>query len=105
MKGQFRNAVLLALSIGISAPAATVWAEAFLKIEGVEGEATSMQLSRFPGGSFSPMQLRNLQGHGIETAGDLISADPALVGRILGISPRQARMTQRHLSETMRTPR
>ena len=105
MAGKFRNAVLLGLSLGVSMPATTVWAETFLKIEGVAGESVSLPLERFPGGSFTPVQLRQFKGQGISLLGDLIEADPALVGRIMGVSPQQARMTQRHLRDVTREKR
>lgn len=101
MKGKFSSAAMLALAIGVSAPAAPVWAEEFLKIEGVEGEGVRLPLERFPGGSFTSVQLRQFQGQGITTAEDLIRADPTLVGRIMELEPGQARMMQRHLRESM----
>ena len=105
MPGQFRNAVLLALSLGISATAAPVWAETFLKIDSILGETTGMALNRFPGETFTAMQLRSFRSQGIVTAGDLIAADPALVGRIMGVSPQQARMTQKQMRQVMRAER
>ena len=101
MKSRFSSAAMLALGLGVNAAAAEVWAEMFLKIEGVEGESRSLPITQFPGNSFTRMQLRQFHGEGITTAADLIGADPALVGRILELEPGQARMMQRHLRETM----
>ncbi|MFW5678179.1 MAG: hypothetical protein ACOCXK_00840 [Rhodosalinus sp.] len=105
MTGQFRNAVMLALSLGMSAPASVVWAEDFIKIDGVAGASIDLPIVKFPGDHFTPAQMRNFESSRIVTAGDLIAADPAVVGRILGVSARQARMTQRHLKEALGTRR
>lgn len=101
MKSRFSSAAMLALVLGVNAAAAPVWAEMFIKIDGVQGESHSLPIAQFPGNSFSRPQLRQFHGEGITTAADLIAADPALVGRIMGLNPRQARMMQRHLRESM----
>lgn len=101
-KDQFRNAVLLALSIGFSAPAASVWAEEFIKLGQAKGVTIDLPLKQFPGDHFTPVQLRNFHSNRITTAGELIKADPKIVGRILGLDPRQAKMTQRHLRESLK---
>ncbi|WP_114967073.1 hypothetical protein [Alkalilacustris brevis] len=101
MQGKFKQAALLALSLGIAAPANTVWAEQFLKIDGVAGESPRLPLARIPGDAFTPLQLRQFGQQGIHTTGDLVSADPQIVGRVLGTDPRRAQMMQRHLREAM----
>ncbi len=59
-------------------------------------------LREFPGDAFTPTRLRTFAGQGIVTAGDLVSADPALVGRILELDPQLARRMQQELREKMR---
>ena len=59
-------------------------------------------LREIPGDTFTPTHLRAFAGQGIVTAGDLVSADPALVGRILEIDPQPARRMQQELNEAMR---
>lgn len=60
-----------------------------------------LPLKQFPGDHFSPVQLRNFESNSIVTAEDFINADPELVGRILGHSPRQAKMAQSDLHKAL----
>ncbi|MCM2563613.1 hypothetical protein M8756_15480 [Lutimaribacter sp. EGI FJ00015] len=59
-------------------------------------------LREIPGDTFTPMRLRQFKGQGIVTAGDLVSADPAMVGRILEIAPDRARQMQKKMRASMR---
>lgn len=59
-------------------------------------------LREIPGDTFTPTHLRAFAGQGIVTAGDLVSADPALVGRILEIDTQRARRMQKELREKIR---
>lgn len=99
MNSKFANVAMLALALGISAPATVVWAESFNKIEGIVGESAALPLSRLPGDAFTPMQLRNFEANRVQTLGDLMRADATLVGRILKIDARRARMVQNHIRE------
>lgn len=101
MRNQFSRAVALAVALGISGSASIVWAEEFLKIEGIDGESPRLELRAVPGDTFTPVQLKNFARHDITTTGDLVKADSRLVGRILEMEPRQARMMQKHLSEAL----
>ena len=94
----------LVLSVGLILSAAA-HADVFMKFEGVAGESTRLHVTDFPSNTFSPRQLQALERAGIETAADLIAADPALVGRIMGVSVRDARITQQRLSQVMRASR
>ena len=102
MPGKFKRVFMLGLALGMTAPASLVATEAFLKIEGVERESTRTSLSNLPGDYFSDRQVSQFRETGIITTGELISADPAVVARILRMSPEQARMLQRQMREALR---
>ena len=102
MQGKFQKVFMLGLALGMTAPLSTQATEAFLKIEGISGESTRTSLADLPPEYFSRAQLRTFQSQGITTMGDLISADPARVGRILKMTPEQARMMQRQMREALR---
>ncbi len=63
---------------------------------------TAQDQKAIPGDTFTPTHLRAFADQGIVTAGDLVAADPELVGRILEIDPQRARQLQQELNEAMR---
>ncbi|MGC9457583.1 MAG: hypothetical protein ACP5DC_08640 [Halothiobacillaceae bacterium] len=106
-------AITLALVVSISLPAGSLLAQDRKTFPGdafIPGDtfipsdkfSARTELRAFPGDAFSPQHLRQFKGQGIVTAGDLVSADPKLVGRILKIDPKQARDMQQKLRSNMR---
>lgn len=61
----------------------------------------STPLRAFPSETFSPAELRALGRLRIETAQDLVEADPRRVGRALDMSPREASGFQAELRQRM----
>jgi hypothetical protein len=107
MTFQHTFALALAIVVSMTVPTGSLMAQDKKAIPGdtfFPGDALSprIELHAFPGDTFSPRQLRQFKGQGIVTAGDLVSADPMLVGRILDLDPKQARNMQQKLRANMR---
>lgn len=105
----FRTSLTIALvsMLAVSASPEALTAQDRKAIPGdtfIPGDAFTPDtaLREFPGDAFTPTRLRTFAGQGIVTAGDLVSADPALVGRILELDPKRARQMQEKLRQSMR---
>lgn len=114
-----KKAYIVALAIGLGTPAGVASADDRMKIDSVTpdlslgrtpgnvmipGDSFIPGDTFFPGGAAGPMSpalIRSFASQGITTAGDLVSADPRLVGRILEIDPREAQRIQRNLRGAM----
>lgn len=92
-------ALVAALAVGASPDALTAQDQ-----KAIPGDTFTPDtgLREIPGDAFTPTHLRAFADQGIVTAGDLVAADPALVGRILEIDPQRARQLQQELNEAMR---
>lgn len=101
MREKITHATLFALTLGVATPALMAGEEIAFDLDGIAGEATSLPLRSFPVGVFSGLQHLQFQQQGIVTAADLIDADPELIGRIMGMDPREIAQVQQHLSEVM----
>jgi|GEM_PF-6175830 len=51
-------------------------------------------LDQIPGDTWSSRQLQALEEREVTTVGDFIQADPQLVGRIMGLNPREVQRLQ-----------
>lgn len=99
----FRTSLAIALVtvLAVGASPETLTAQEKKAIPG-DAFTPDTGLREIPGDTFTPKRLRDFAGQGIDTARDLVSADPELVGRILEIDPDRARQMQRKLRQSMR---